>query len=303
MIIKYRNWGKCRGQAPYLRDEALRSKWVKERDEKVIRRQLPSRHWGNPLGIGMGGGERTPARGSGKVEPTDDPSPPTRIPRVCGDSPRPATFQRPLWGRSAPVSRGASPQGPRSGLRGSEPGRARPVRRSTLDASLALPAQLPEGWDHRRQLQAMLAHSEDALHSSITTRRAPGVSTTTSDEEARRPTETRGAQNSSRKPRPVSSLGLIRFRVGPGGGLAAVRGRGEGRDALRSGFPGKVLSEPGAPGRRDLLVLVFSCSALSLPATEAQRSQTSESGDNRGVVGTNPESLASETWKLRQFSS
>ena len=169
------------------------------------------------------------------------------------------------------------------------------MRRSTLDASLALPAQLPEGWDHRRQLQAMLAHSEDALHSSITTRRAPGVSTTTSGEEARRPTETRGAQNSSRKPRPVSSLGLIRFRVGPGGGLAAVRGRGEGRDALRSGFPGKVLSEPGAPGRRDLLVLVFSCSALSLPATEAQRSQTSESGDNRGVVGTNPESLASET--------
>lgn len=72
-----------------------------------------------------------------------------------------------------------------------------------------------------------------------------------------------------------------------------MRGRGEGRDALRSGFPGKVLSEPGALGRRDLVVLVFGCSALSLPDTEAQKSQTSESGDDRGVVGTNPESLAS----------
>lgn len=72
-----------------------------------------------------------------------------------------------------------------------------------------------------------------------------------------------------------------------------MRGRGEGRDALRSGFLGKVLSQPAALGRRGLLVLVFSCSALSLPDTEAQRSQTSESEDDRGVVGTNPESLAS----------
>ena len=74
-----------------------------------------------------------------------------------------------------------------------------------------------------------------------------------------------------------------------------MRGRGEGRDALRSGFLGKVLSQPGTLGRRGLLVLVFSCSALSLPDTEAQRSQTSESGDDKGVVGTNPESVASET--------
>lgn len=53
-----------------------------------------------------------------------------------------------------------------------------------------------------------------------------------------------------------------------------MRGRGEGRDALRSGFPAKVLAEPGAPSRRDSLVLVCSCSALPLPATEAQRSLT-----------------------------
>ena len=53
-----------------------------------------------------------------------------------------------------------------------------------------------------------------------------------------------------------------------------MRGRGEGRDALRSGFPGKVLSEPGAPGRRDLLVLVFSCSALSCIVHGIEKSGT-----------------------------
>lgn len=74
-----------------------------------------------------------------------------------------------------------------------------------------------------------------------------------------------------------------------------MRGRGEGRDALWSGFLGKVLAELVAPSRGDLLVLVCSCSAQPLPAAKAQRSQTPESGDDRGVVGTNPEFLASQT--------
>lgn len=149
-----------------------------------------------------------------------------RFPQVCGDA-------RVLHGlREAPFSHGAS-----HGSRGREvrPG-GQSARESTRPpAGPGLPAQLPQGGDHGRQLQARLAHA-DGRRSSTTRRWARGVSTASSAGKARRRTGPRRAQTS-----PGSRGGCAR-RALP---LPAEDENGRGQRRRPAPFSRRVPARPG----------------------------------------------------------
>uniref|UniRef100_A0A8C4KWM8 Uncharacterized protein n=1 Tax=Equus asinus asinus TaxID=83772 RepID=A0A8C4KWM8_EQUAS len=126
-------------------------------------------------------------------------------------------------------------------------------RRRTWDPGRpgpALPAQLPQGGDHGRQLQAMLAHAEAALHSFTTQTRAPAVSTATlvGRRGARRdlagPKTPPGSRRRPRSPGPTSFPRRTRGR--PGGRKGRGKPAGPGRAHIYS--TGKEVDQEGAQG-------------------------------------------------------
>lgn len=168
----------------------------------------------------------------------------------------------------APAGRGADGADPAS--RGWRP-------RATL------PAQLPQGGDHGRQLQPVVAHA-DAERLSKPPPPPPRGSSTATSGESGAPTGARAVQNSSRKPPSAATRRrLFPFLLGPGGnpgGGGGGAGSGRARPIFLCPRP-----RPRPPGVHDLprVVLLSRCSKPGSSAKQNPRIWVGEGPDDPTV--------------------